>query len=129
TGGGLVIWDKKTEKMEVVPDENLILNHSIMTMLALKHDLLLAGTSTTPGSGGEKKAHEATLFILDEKSRKVVWQEAVIPGVQGYNDLFRLKNGNIAGFADAQHFFVWNPEDRKLVKQVNIDKELGLGRT
>lgn len=129
TGGGMAFWDKKSGKLEVLTDRQLIPDQSTQSLAALENGFLLGGTTTTPGSGGEKKANEALLYLLEEKTRKIVWKEALIPGVQGYNDLLRLPDGKIAGFADRKYFFVFDPEKRSLVKKADIEKEPDLGKT
>jgi len=40
-----------------------------------------------PGTGGEQKAKQAELYILDMATKKIEWHEPVFPGVQGYSDL------------------------------------------
>lgn len=128
TGGGMVFWNKKTQEMKVIPDSEVIPNQSVMSLAALPKSLLLGGTTTTPGSGGEKKATEAVLFLMDEKTRKVIWREAIIPGVQGYNDMFLLPDGKVAGFADRRHFFIFDPKKRSIVHKGDLNS-LGLGLT
>lgn len=66
---------------------------------------------------------------MNESSKKVTWQAPLIPGAQGYNDLIVLPDGKVAGFADRKHLFFFDPETKSLVRQVNIEKELGLGLT
>ncbi len=129
TGGGMVFWDKSTRQMQVLSDKDLVPDQSTMSLVALGKGHLAGGTTTTPGTGGEKKAKEALLYIMDEKSRKITWQEALFPGIQAYNDLLLLPDGKVAGFADQKIFFVFDPKSRKPVRHINIEKELGLGRT
>lgn len=129
TGGGMVFWDKSTDSMSVLSDTDLVPDQSTMSLAALGNGFLAGGTTTTPGTGGEKKAKEAFLYLMDEKSKKIVWKEAVFPGAQGYNDLVLLPDGNVAGFADRKDFFVFDPKARKLIRQTDIEKELGLGKT
>jgi hypothetical protein len=128
TGGGMVFWSKKKNTMDVLKDNQVIVDQSVMSLAVSQKGYMVGGTTTTPGSGGQKKAKEAVLFIMDDKSRKVIWNEALIPGVQGYNDLFTLPNGKIAGFADRKFFFVFDAKKRTLEKKVDIHA-LGLGVT
>ncbi len=129
TGGGMVFWDKTNNTMSVLSDKDLVPDQSTMSLAALGTGLLAGGTTTAPGTGGEKKANEALFYLLDERSKKIIWQEALFPGAQGYNDLIPLPDGNVAGFADRKDFFVFDPKTKKVIRKTDIEKELALGKT
>ena len=96
-----------------------------MSLVALPHGKLLGGTTTSPGTGGEKKATEAQLYILDIATKKLNWHEVVFPGVQSYSDLCQAPGGLIYGVADYHIFFVFDPRGRKVVYKFDTDKKLG----
>lgn len=126
TGGGLLVWDRDTEQHTLVAHTELLPQHSTQSLLELSDDLILGGSTTAPGTGGEQKAKEAELYILDLNTKQMVWHGAVIPGAQGYTDLCAAPNGLVYGFADQQIFFVFDPQERKVVHQQNTKSSFGL---
>ena len=83
TGGGLLFWDRQTRRHVVLAHERLIPEHSTESLVALPDGKLLGGTTTSPGTGGQRKAKQAELYLLDLATKQVEWHEAVFPGVQG----------------------------------------------
>lgn len=79
TGGGLLFWDDKTKQQKLLTDKEVVLDQSTMSIVPLKNGKILGGTTTTPGSGGEKKATEAVVYIMDMGSKKIEWQKALFP--------------------------------------------------
>jgi hypothetical protein len=61
TGGGLMFWDRVNKTSEILTDKDLIPDQSTTGMVALPKGKLLGGSTTNPGTGGEKKAKEAEL--------------------------------------------------------------------
>jgi hypothetical protein len=125
TGGGLLFWDTKARKQTVLPDSAVILDQSTMSMVALPKGKFLGGTTTSPGTGGEKKAKEAELFIMDIASKKVIWHKALIPEVQNYSDMCVASDGLIYGIADLKRFFVFDPVKRSIVYQQDFTETYG----
>jgi hypothetical protein len=120
TGGGLYIWNRETREGRLLKHQQLLPQHSTMSLAALPEGKLLGGSTTMPGTGGEKKATEAELYILDLATDQIIWHEAVLPGVQNYTDLCPGPGGLVYGFADGAIFFVFDPAQRKIVFQQNI---------
>jgi hypothetical protein len=130
TGGGLLFWDRATRQPTLIEHTALVPQHSTHSLLALSRGnlpggKLLCGTTTNPGTGGEKKAKEAVLYILDMATKKIEWQEAVLPGVQTYTSLCAGPQGLVLGFADATRFFVFDPAKRRVVHQQDLSRSLG----
>ncbi len=126
TGGGLLFWDRETGQGTFVEHTELLPQHSTQGLLALSDDLILGGSTTAPGTGGEQKAKEAELYILDLKTKKIVWHDVVFPGAQGYTDLCPAPNGLVYGFVDRKIFFVFDPQQRKVVHQQNTEPKFGI---
>ncbi|HQD08283.1 MAG TPA: hypothetical protein PLQ65_01365 [Flavihumibacter sp.] len=126
TGGGLLFWDKKTKKARVLSDSLVLPDQSTMSMGLLNQKQIIAGTTTMPGTGGEKKAKEASLYIMDISKKKILWQSALIAGVQDYSDLCVGDNGLVYGIADLHIFFVFDPRSKKLLYQEDVKDRLGL---
>lgn len=125
TGGGLLFWDRAAGKGTLLQHTDILPQHSTMSLVALPKGGLLGGTTTHPGTGGEKKAVVAELYIMDIATKKVLWHEAVIPGAQNYTDLCSGPDGLVFGVADQRHFFVFDPAARKIVHQEDTTGSLG----
>jgi hypothetical protein len=93
--------------------------------VALSGGKLLGGTTTSAGTGGEKQAAEAELYLMDMATKRVEWHQAVLPGVQEYTDLYLGGDGLVYGFADAGQFFVFDAAQRKVVHQENTAASFG----
>jgi hypothetical protein len=126
TGGGLLIWDRKTKEAVVLPHTELLLNHSTMSLAPLPEGKVAGGTTVAPGTGGEQKVDQAELFILDLKNKKIVWHAAIFPGVKEYSDLYYdSRTGRLLGIADRVRFFVFDPQERVVLRDRILGPELG----
>ena len=112
TGGGLLFWDRETKTNILVEHAHIIPEHATMSLVALPDNKLLGGTTTSPGTGGEKKATIAELYVMDMDTKQVEWHEAVLPGIQEFTDMCKAANGLVYGIADRTHFFVFDPNQR-----------------
>lgn len=125
TGGGLLFWDRKTGERTLLEHTAILPEQSTLSLVALPGGKLLGGTTTAPGTGGEKKATEAELYIMDMATKKVEWHEVVFPGVQGYTDLCLGTKGLVLGFGDQKRFFVFDPATHKVVHNDDVEAKLG----
>jgi len=125
TGGGLLFWDTQSKSMTVLKDTSIILDQSTMSLVALPEGKFLGGTTTNPGTGGEKKAKEAELYIMDLPSKSLLWHQVVLPGVQSYSDMCQGPDGLIYGIADSKRFFVFDPAKRTIVYQQDVSVTFG----
>jgi hypothetical protein len=125
TGGGLMFWDRGNKTSEILTDKDLIPDQSTSAMVALPKGKVLGGSTTSPGTGGEKKATEAELYILDLATKKIEWRKAALPGAQEYTDLCPGPKGLVYGFADRARFFVFDPAKREIIHEQATDKEFG----
>ncbi len=116
-GGGLLFWDRRTGARTLLEHTDILPQHSTLSLAALPGGQLLGGTTTAAGTGGEKKATEAELYLMDLATKKVDWHAAVFPGVQNYTDLCPGPKGCVFGFADQRRFFVFNPATRQVVHE------------
>lgn len=125
TGGGLLFWDREKKTQTVLPDSAVILDQSTLSMVALPGDKLLGGTTTAPGTGGEKKATEAELYIMNMASKRVEWHKALFPGVQDYSDICVGPDGLVYGITDFKKFFVFDPVKRVVVHEQDVEADFG----
>ena len=129
TGGGLLFWNRETGEETVLEHTTILPEQATMSLVSLSEEQLLGGSTTRPGTGGQTKAAEAELYIMDVAAKQVLWHEAVLPGVQGYTDLAAAKNGLVYGFADRKRVFVFDPEKREIVHQQETQSAFGLTAT
>jgi len=126
TGGGLLFWDRATRTATLLEHTAILPEHSTMSLVALPGGKLLGGTTTAPGTGGEQKAKEAELYIMDMATKRLDWHRAVLPGVQDYTDLRLASDGLVYGIANAKRFFVFDPVQRKLIHEEDFEPRFGL---
>jgi len=117
TGGGLFFWDREFETGALLKHTDLIPDLSVFSMAELPQRKLLCGTTTSPGTGGERKADVAELFIIDMETKKLDWQEVVYDDAVEYTDLCRGPDGLIFGILNRRCFFVFDPAQRKVVHE------------
>ncbi|MBI5394783.1 MAG: hypothetical protein HZA91_05740 [Verrucomicrobia bacterium] len=125
TGGGLLVWDRETRNSVLLTHEQILKEHSTLSLAALPGGKLLGGTTTSAGTGGERKATEAALYIVDMATKKVEWHAAVFPGAQGYTDLCAGPDGLVFGFADQKRFFVFDAAKRKVIHEQDTSAKFG----
>lgn len=125
TGGGLLFYNMETDAHVLLTDTEVVVNQSTMSLTALNNGKVLGGTTTAPGTGGEKKAHLAELYIINKNTKAVEWRGTPIPGVQAYMDLATRKDGKVYGMADRHIYFVFDPATKKIVYQKDVKSEFG----
>ncbi len=125
SGGGLLFWDRETRSRTLLEHTELLPDQATMSLAALPDGKLLGGTTTSPGTGGEKKAREAELYILDLATRKVEWHAAEFAGVQEYTALHAEPDGRVFGLADRGRFFVFDPAARRVVHEEDTGARFG----
>jgi hypothetical protein len=126
TGGGLLFWDRKERTRVLLTHNDIIPQQSTVSLADFPRGKLLGGTTTSPGTGGEKKAKEAELYIMDMASKKLDWHQAILPGVQEYSDLCVGPKGLIFGIADRRKFFVFDASKRTVVYERDVAADFGL---
>lgn len=126
TGGGLLFYDNQSNLSILLKDDEVIKDQSSMSLVPLPDYKLLGGTTTSPGSGGEKKAKEAMLYLIDINSKNIEWKAALIPGAQEYSEMRLMPSGLVYGICDKKLFFVFDPASKKIVHSQDISAEFGL---
>jgi hypothetical protein len=125
TGGGLYFWDRETKKGTLLTHEQILRDHSTGSLVALPDGKLLGGTTTAAGTGGEQKAKQAELYVMDMATKKVEWHAPIIPGAQWYTDMMMAPSGLVYGVADRKIFFVFDAAKRAIVHQFDLEPTLG----
>jgi hypothetical protein len=119
TGGGLLFWDVDKKQQIVLKDSAVIVDQSSISLIDLPDNKFLGGTTTAPGTGGEKKASLAELYIMDLNTKRVEWHIAPISGAQEYSDLCHGSGDLIYGIVNKQLLFVFDPVKKAVVYQFN----------
>ena len=117
TGGGLLFWDRETQKTQLLNNTEIVPDHSTNSLVSLTKEQILGGTTIRPGTGGITRAGEAELYLMNLSSKKLLWHQVVIPGAKEYSDLCLAQNGMVYGIADRKIFFVFDAVKRKIVHQ------------
>jgi len=125
TGGGLLIWDVASRSGTLLEHTDLLPEQSTMSLAPLADGNLLGGTTVGAGTGGQEKATQAELYILDLETRDLIWHEVIFPGAREYTDLCALPDGQVLGVADRCRFFVFDPQTRSVVHEQDLEPELG----
>ncbi len=125
TGGGLLFWDRKTRTRVLRTHKELLPEQATLSLAPLPDGKIIGGSTTSPGTGGEKKAKQAELYILDLKTKRIEWHEPLFPGAQGYTDLCPGPRGLIYGVVDRKRFFVFDPAKRSVVHESDTNARFG----
>ena len=125
TGGGLLFWDRETETATLLKHTDVLPDLSTFSIVPLPVDKLLCGTTTSPGTGGERIAEVAELYIIDMGTRKLDWHEVVHDDAEEYTDLCPGPGDFIYGIVNRCRFFVFDPGARKVVYEKNFEDHLG----
>ncbi len=125
TGGGLLFWDRAKGKRTLIEHTEILPQHSTVSLAALPQGKLLGGSTTAAGTGGEKKARQAEMYIMDMATKNIDWHKALFPGAQSYTDLCNGPSGLVYGVVDRKRFFVFDPSKRKVVHQENTYTKFG----
>ena len=120
TGGGLLFWDREIQKIQLLKHTEIVPEQSTESLVSLSEKQILGGTMIWPGTGGEVKASEAELYLMDVDSKKLLWHQVVLPGIREYSDLCLAQNGLVYGIADRKTFFVFDVVKRKVVHQGSV---------
>lgn len=125
TGGGLLFWDRESGTQTLLEHTELLPELSTSALAPLPDRKIVAGTTTAPGTGGEVKAAQAEMYILDLVSKTIEWHAPVFEGVREYTDLCVASNGLVYGFADRTRFFVLDPAKREVVHSMDASEPFG----
>lgn len=127
-GGGLGIYNLKTNEATLITHENLIPDESTICLKALPDGNLVGGTSIEAPGGGHPTAKEATLYILDWKTRKVVFRCSPVLGASEIISLAIGPDGLVYGLASGSKLFVFDPATRKVVHTADLATYGGVPR-
>ena len=120
TGGGIGIVNRKTGETTLLTHEQVIPFHSTHTLKALPSGDLVGGTSVLTPGGGHSGEKEGVLYLMDWKTRKVIFRTVPIPGAAEVFSLEVGSDGLVYGIASGSRFFVFDPSSRTIVKRADL---------
>jgi hypothetical protein len=115
-GGGIGIVNLETGDAKLLAaDDDLLPGHSCITLKALPNGDLVGGTSISAPGGGHTTAKEAELFLVDWKTKKVIFRMVPVPGDGNIVSIFVPPDGLVYGLSSNSTFFVFDPKQQKIV--------------
>ncbi len=122
TGGGIGIVNLQTGAKELLTHEKVIPFHSTHTLKALPGGDLIGGTSVLTPGGGHSRETEGVLYIMDWKTKKVVFRTVPVPGAEEVFSLEVGADGLVYGLASGSKFFVFDPKARVVVHNEDLSR-------
>jgi hypothetical protein len=120
TGGGLCIYNYKTKEDCVIPNEELLIYHSTLAIEVLPDGNPIAGTTIESPCGGKPNAQEAELYILDWKTRKVIFRCVPVPGQREISLMKLDDRALLHGITSGLVYFVFDPLKKKTIHTAQL---------
>jgi hypothetical protein len=119
-GGGLGIVNLQTGQSTLLTHEQVVPRHSTHTLKALPSGDLVGGTSVLAPGGGHATEKEGVLYLMDWKSRQVVFTTVPVPGAAEVYSLEVDAAGLVYGLTTGSQFFVLDPVRREVVLRADL---------
>jgi len=128
-GGGIGIYNLETgEATLLTADKDLLPGHSTIALKALPDGNLVGGTSIEAPGGGHPTAKAPELYLLDWKTRKIIFHAPVLPGAGDIISLEVGGNSLIYGLTANSTFFVFDPRSKQITHQESFAAYGGVPR-
>lgn len=128
TGGGLGLYDMQAKKATLLTHKELIPNESTISMRALPGGDIIGGTSIEAPGGGHTRAVQATLYVLDWQTKRVIFKTNPLPGIREIISLEIGPDGLVYGLGSGSNLFVFDPKKGKVVHQGDLSQYGGVPR-
>ena len=122
TGGGIALLDTDSGQFRIIPHTELAENESPFAMAAISNSLLLIGTTIAPGTGGEVKAENASLLLMELPSGKILWRSKELGATQVVIALLALPDGNVLGIDSDLRLFRFETASRKITPLASVSE-------
>lgn len=122
TGGGLVIYDTAERSCKVIPNDKLIPQQSVLSMVPLSQTELLCGTSIEAPCGGYVLTPEAQLFEFDLSTGKVLNSLVPVPGAREISHLKRDATGIAHGITSSGIYFAYDPDQKTVLRTQDMSQ-------
>ncbi len=124
-GGALALYDRRGNKLEVIPNEAMVPLHSVYALVQLPDGRIFGGTTVEAGTGGKAEATRAEIFQFDLAMKKLVRHEPVTPTTTRIRQMCLLDNGRILCMADPNSLLLFDPDTWKMTALPALPEELG----
>jgi len=115
-GGGIGIYNLETgEETLLTAEKDLLPGQNTITLKALPNGDLVGGTSIQGSGGGHSTETEAVLYILDWKTKKIVFKTVPVPGDGNIISIQVAGDGLVYCLSGNSTFFVFDPNSRQIV--------------
>lgn len=122
-GGGMVFYDLQNNTTKVLSPNDLLPGQSTIALRQLKNGLLVGGTSTEAPGGGHQIATKSVIYLMDPATQKVLSQTEI--GADIYS-LEILPNGNVIGVTRDSHLFIFDPNAKKVLSDIDVKSSGGV---
>ena len=126
TGGGLVIVNPETGEHSAMVHTELAENEAVFSILMMEDNTTaLIGTTTNAGTGGEVKAKNCSLLMVDYKAKKRLWSiKPFEENANTINFLFWLKDGTVLGVQN-NSLFVFDVATKTVLRKQPLPESVG----
>ncbi|MBI3945385.1 MAG: hypothetical protein HY321_05665 [Armatimonadetes bacterium] len=121
-GGGLGICDLESGQADLIRHTDLIPDQSTVTLKALPNGDLVGGTSVETPGGGHPTEMEGVLYLLDWKTRKVIYRTAPVPGARQVHSVEVGPDSLVYGLASGSRFFIFDPKSREVLHRDDLSQ-------
>ncbi len=125
TGGGMMVYNTRTGQATIFEHTDVIEHHSTKALAELPNGDIIGGTTTAPGTGGERRAEQAELYILDWPSMAVVHRQPLVPDTREVRELLVADDGLVHGLDASGRYFVFEPVTREFVHSEPLAQHYG----
>jgi hypothetical protein len=105
TGGGIGVYDLRTDEASLLANENLIPGQSTFALKVLPDGDLVGSTDISAPGGGHVTAEEAVVYVLDWQTREVTFQTVPVPGAGHTRHVALGPHGRVWGLAQGGVLF------------------------
>jgi hypothetical protein len=122
TGGGLGLYDMQAKKATLLTHKELIPNESTISMRALPGGDIIGGTSIEAPGGGHTRSEQATLYVLDWQTKRVIFKTNPLPGTREIISLEIGPDGLVYGLGNGSKLFAYDHNKRKIVHRGDLSQ-------
>lgn len=119
-GGGLGMINLRTGESTLLTHDQVVPQHSTITLKALPSGDLVGGTSVHAPGGGHVSETEGVLYVMDWARRTVVHRLVPVPGAAEVFGIEVMADGRVCGLATGSQFFIFDPATRTVVKRADL---------
>jgi len=109
TGTGVIVYDSEARTCKSIPNEKMLFQHSVLSMVPLSETLVLCGSCIEAPCGGYIKEPEAKIFLYDLEKESIVYSLVPVPGARTISHMKMDGAGLIHGITSNSVYFAFDP--------------------